>query len=110
LAEREGFEPPIPVKVCPLSRRIVSTAHAPLRAGNTLNSESEVLGFAQDFGSGLERPLNASTFEADPSTSSGLQPLTHLSAPGCFNILAVTPCGGWLSLYFSFVWLRLSFE
>ncbi len=33
LAEREGFEPPIPVKVCPLSRRIVSTAHAPLRAG-----------------------------------------------------------------------------
>ncbi len=35
LAEREGFEPPIPVKVCPLSRRIVSTAHAPLRAGRT---------------------------------------------------------------------------
>ena len=34
LAEREGFEPPIPVKVCPLSRRIVSTAHAPLRAKN----------------------------------------------------------------------------
>jgi hypothetical protein len=31
LAEREGFEPPIPVKVCPLSRRIVSTTHAPLR-------------------------------------------------------------------------------
>src|SRR5580700_7958282 len=31
LAEREGFEPPIPVMVCPLSRRIVSTAHAPLR-------------------------------------------------------------------------------
>ena len=33
LAEREGFEPPIPVKVCPLSRRIVSTTHAPLRVG-----------------------------------------------------------------------------
>src|SRR5208282_1128819 len=31
LAERVGFEPTIPVKVCPLSRRIVSTAHAPLR-------------------------------------------------------------------------------
>src|ERR1700719_2640574 len=31
MAEREGFEPPIPVKVCPLSRRIVSTTHAPLR-------------------------------------------------------------------------------
>ncbi len=37
LAERVGFEPTIPVKVCPLSRRIVSTAHAPLRAGKTLN-------------------------------------------------------------------------
>ena len=34
LAERGGFEPPIPVKVCPLSRRIVSTAHAPLRVEN----------------------------------------------------------------------------
>ena len=33
MAEREGFEPPIPVKVCPLSRRIVSTTHAPLRVG-----------------------------------------------------------------------------
>lgn len=32
LAEREGFEPPIPVKVWPLSRRLVSTTHAPLRA------------------------------------------------------------------------------
>src|SRR5215467_8963320 len=31
MAEREGFEPSIPVKACPLSRRIVSTAHAPLR-------------------------------------------------------------------------------
>ena len=33
LAERVGFEPTIPVKVCPLSRRIVSTTHAPLRIG-----------------------------------------------------------------------------
>src|SRR5262249_54963218 len=32
VAEREGFEPPIPFQVCPLSRRIVSTTHAPLRA------------------------------------------------------------------------------
>src|SRR5258708_27650454 len=31
MAERVGFEPTIPVKVCPLSRRIVSTPHAPLR-------------------------------------------------------------------------------
>src|SRR3989441_5007060 len=37
LAEREGFEPPIPVKVCPLSRRIVSTAHAPLRVGTAVS-------------------------------------------------------------------------
>src|SRR6516162_5331364 len=34
MAERVGFEPTIPVKVCPLSRRIVSTTHAPLRVGN----------------------------------------------------------------------------
>src|SRR5580765_5068519 len=33
MAERVGFEPTIPVKVCPLSRRIVSTTHAPLRVG-----------------------------------------------------------------------------
>src|SRR5215472_15595268 len=31
LAEREGFEPPIPFQVWPLSRRLVSTTHAPLR-------------------------------------------------------------------------------
>src|SRR3954470_5805554 len=36
MAERGGFEPPIPVKVCPLSRRIVSTTHAPLRVGQSL--------------------------------------------------------------------------
>ena len=34
MAERVGFEPTIPVKVCPLSRRIVSTTHAPLRVGH----------------------------------------------------------------------------
>ena len=39
LAEREGFEPPIPVKVCPLSRRIVSTTHAPLRAKLTMHAK-----------------------------------------------------------------------
>jgi hypothetical protein len=37
MAERVGFEPTIPVKVCPLSRRIVSTTHAPLRVGQILN-------------------------------------------------------------------------
>ena len=31
MAEREGFEPPIPFRVWPLSRRLVSTTHAPLR-------------------------------------------------------------------------------
>ena len=40
MAEREGFEPPIPVKVCPLSRRIVSTTHAPLRVGLLAESSS----------------------------------------------------------------------
>ena len=38
MAERVGFEPTIPVKVCPLSRRIVSTAHAPLRVGQLFKS------------------------------------------------------------------------
>src|ERR1051326_565894 len=32
LAERERFELSMPFQACPLSRRIVSTAHAPLRA------------------------------------------------------------------------------
>src|ERR1017187_327658 len=36
LAEREGFEPPIPVKVWPLSRRLVSTTHAPLDRKNVV--------------------------------------------------------------------------
>jgi hypothetical protein len=40
LAERVGFEPTIPVKVCPLSRRIVSTAHAPLRTQSSVASET----------------------------------------------------------------------
>src|SRR6266700_1199040 len=31
LAEREGFEPPIPVKVCRFSRPVPSTARPPLR-------------------------------------------------------------------------------
>src|SRR5882757_7731570 len=31
MAERVGFEPTIPFQVCPLSRRVVSTTHAPLR-------------------------------------------------------------------------------
>src|ERR1700688_2751382 len=42
MAERVGFEPTIPVKVCPLSRRIVSTAHAPLRRKAFQLSLSEV--------------------------------------------------------------------
>ena len=31
LAEREGFEPPIPVKVCLISSQVHSTALPPLR-------------------------------------------------------------------------------
>jgi hypothetical protein len=38
MAERVGFEPTIPVKVCPLSRRIVSTTHAPLRVEKELSA------------------------------------------------------------------------
>src|SRR5438094_457324 len=41
LAEREGFEPPIPFQVCPLSRRIVSTTHAPLRANGLMIPKSD---------------------------------------------------------------------
>ena len=45
MAERVGFEPTIPVKVCPLSRRIVSTTHAPLRVGQfeLVTSQSQCL-------------------------------------------------------------------
>src|SRR3982750_3649148 len=32
MAEREGFEPPIPVKVCRFSRPVPSTARPPLHA------------------------------------------------------------------------------
>ena len=68
LAEREGFEPPIPVKVCPLSRRIVSTAHAPLRAGQLFNCE--VLRYAQDLalrlrsGQALQAPASLTPAKA----------------------------------------------
>ena len=53
MAEREGFEPPIPVKVCPLSRRIVSTTHAPLRVGHAVNREILRARRAQDFACGF---------------------------------------------------------
>jgi hypothetical protein len=43
MAEREGFEPPIPVKVCPLSRRIVSTAHAPLRVKTAVSFQRSAI-------------------------------------------------------------------
>src|SRR5207248_2627029 len=41
MAEREGFEPPIPFQVWPLSRRLVSTAHAPLRVKSQSALEAE---------------------------------------------------------------------
>src|SRR5208282_2618003 len=47
MAERVGFEPTIPVKVCPLSRRIVSTAHAPLRTP-VLSCQFSVKPFVND--------------------------------------------------------------
>jgi hypothetical protein len=40
MAERRGFEPRIPVKVWPLSRRLVSTTHAPLRARHSLVAQT----------------------------------------------------------------------
>jgi hypothetical protein len=45
VAERGGFEPPIPVKVWPLSRRLVSTTHAPLRISGPriVNNHARVL-------------------------------------------------------------------
>jgi hypothetical protein len=42
MAERVGFEPTIPVKVCPLSRRIVSTTHAPLRWDKKLSKNLQL--------------------------------------------------------------------
>ncbi len=38
LAEREGFEPPVPVKARTLSRRLVSTTHPSLRVVDALTS------------------------------------------------------------------------
>jgi hypothetical protein len=49
MAERVGFEPTIPVKVCPLSRRIVSTTHAPLRV-ETVASGQWSMANKQSFG------------------------------------------------------------
>src|SRR5436309_10446195 len=71
MAERVGFEPTIPVKVCPLSRRIVSTTHAPLRIGTIKLfaviswTARSVLRCAQDFACGLplrSRPQPGSNF------------------------------------------------
>ena len=56
MAEREGFEPPIPVKVCPLSRRIVSTTHAPLRRKRVVSFQNRVAGCQYPFTSKTEIP------------------------------------------------------
>jgi hypothetical protein len=86
MAERVGFEPTIPVKVCPLSRRIVSTAHAPLRVGHY-----RILGrflprnvFGPSRGSGFRpstslRTGSAGSRCAHARKTAQFQPLTHLS-------------------------------
>ena len=75
LAEREGFEPPIPVKVCPLSRRIVSTTHAPLRVGQIeKNLKSEVPRLRSGFRQRAQTPAKRLNFRGG-----SFQPLTHLS-------------------------------
>jgi hypothetical protein len=35
VAEREGFEPPIPLRVCRISSAVLSTTQPPLRGGRT---------------------------------------------------------------------------
>jgi hypothetical protein len=79
MAERVGFEPTIPVKVCPLSRRIVSTTHAPLRIGRKENFNCKVLRKRR---SGFRQRAHASLTPAKRLNFRGgsFQPLTHLSA------------------------------
>src|SRR5947209_4382582 len=55
MAEREGFEPPIPFQVCPLSRRIVSTTHAPLRAVKNRGRKDILTGTSLFLAQGLDR-------------------------------------------------------
>ena len=54
MAEREGFEPPIPVKVWPLSRRLVSTTHAPLRING-----NRIVGLLHSVFDGRQDPSSA---------------------------------------------------
>ncbi len=73
MAERVGFEPTIPVKVCPLSRRIVSTTHAPLRDGTVVS-----------------RQLSAVSKDALELLTTGGQPLTPISKERLQHFLAAT--------------------
>ena len=70
MAERVGFEPTIPVKVCPLSRRIVSTTHAPLRVANLSRDPWLRSAACQVVSSGLA-PAASSYSMLRPGTSSG---------------------------------------
>ena len=94
MAERVGFEPTIPVKVCPLSRRIVSTTHAPLRIKTSHALRLRFLGrFLRSFASlrispagSRSPPRHAKSARAgEPRCAHArkpaqFQPLTHLSA------------------------------
>src|SRR5947209_3398391 len=72
MAEREGFEPPIPFQVWPLSRRLVSTTHAPLRAVYVVSSL-----FYQDKAAAAAPPGRSRTII---SRSTFISEHTHLRA------------------------------
>ena len=58
LAEREGFEPPIPLRVCRISSAVVSTTHPPLRrVAYSILAESPLLPQRHRGFQSLSRPL-----------------------------------------------------
>src|SRR5579862_6741023 len=87
MAEREGFEPPIPVKVCPLSRRIVSTTHAPLRVGNFRRG---VWSAASDCEFGTTHPLNRRRPVRFANRTTTRSPVSSLLV-GCERTIASVP-------------------
>jgi hypothetical protein len=81
MAEREGFEPPIPVKVCRFSRPVPSTARPPLRLLYSFTTVPRFAGI--DTEPALLFPIyykwvmaRYSGFQDRP-----FQPLTHPSGP-----------------------------
>ena len=83
MAERVGFEPTIPVKVCPLSRRIVSTAHAPLRMQLSAVSEP---GFLASLG--MTILIGWPTIDGQRLTTVFKERLQQFGAAACQNSAA----------------------